>query len=217
MASVPFEALVKAQQSLLPEPLHRVNLKRKRDDKAGAIKNHDTKPHRERKSAPMETSSKKPVSRAREVVEVPKIERRDPRFDPEEDAPLKEKITQRRYAFLQNYRDDEMKLLRSQIPKEKDPIARAKLEKTLSSMQSKEQASRERERRQRVLTEFKQKEKAAAKAGKIPYHLKESAKNELYLKDKYDSMKSSKAVDKYLEKKRKRRSQKDRKMALPAR
>lgn len=107
-----------------------------------------------------------------------------------------------------------MRILKESTSKEKDPAAKAKLEKTLSSMQSRQQTVKERERRERVLSEFKSKERAAAKDGKIPYHLKASEKNKLYLKDKFDSMKNSKGLDKFMEKKRKRRSQKE-KRALP--
>lgn len=164
----------------------------------------------------MELSSKKPVSRHREAVEVHKIDRRDPRFDPESGRTDTERVVRSRYAFLDDYRKDEMQLLNKQIRSEKDPIAKAKLEKTLNSMQSREQAAQEKERRQHVLSEHKRKEALAAKEGKIPYHLKATERNKLYLKDKFDAMKDSKSVDKYIEKKRKRRSQKDRKRTLPS-
>lgn len=170
---------------------------------------------RESKHAPMEMSSKKPVGRSREAVEVTKIERRDPRFDPDSTTVSGPSgHTRRNYAFLDDYRKDEMRILKESTSKEKDPAAKAKLEKTLSSMQSRQQTVKERERRERVLSEFKSKERAAAKDGKIPYHLKASEKNKLYLKDKFDSMKNSKGLDKFMEKKRKRRSQKE-KRALP--
>ena len=216
---MPFGSLVKAQQSLQPPSDRAPSLKRKRETEV-VRKDKRTKKgtgHRENKNAPAEMSSKKPVSRSREVVDVVKVERRDPRFDPHNHDNLGEKINKRRYAFLKDYRQDEMRLLQANLKKEKDSIARAELEKTLRSMQSKEQASAERERRQKVLSDFKHKEREAAKIGKTPYHLKESAKNELYLKDKFESMKSSKVVDRYMEKKRKKRSQKDRKRVLPSR
>lgn len=149
-------------------------------------------------------------------MEVVKTERRDPRFDPDTSKnPNSTSHARKAYGFLEDYRKDEMRILKQTIAKEKDVNEKARLEKTLGSMQSREQAAKERDRRQRVLTDFKKKEKEAAKDGKVPYHLKASEKNKLYLKDKFDSIKDTKALNTLLEKKRKKRSQKDRKRALP--
>lgn len=223
LAEIPFETLVKAQR--LPESKHtaRADLDLTQVRTAANLvvdrkeRGTSKKRKRDNKHAPTEVSSKRPVGRSREAVEVVKIERRDPRFDPE----LKNATgstsgyVRRNYAFLEDYKKDEMRILKESISKEKDAAAKAKLEKTLGSMKSRQQTLGERDRRERVLSEFKAKERAAAKDGKIPYHLKASEKNKLYLKDKFDSMKDSKGLDKFMEKKRKRRSQKDRKRALP--
>lgn len=222
MAEIPFGALMQAQAQLKPskpksqtvpsERTGRVEDKLQTDEKQRPLKRK-----RDNKHAPMEMSSKRPVGRGREAFEVEKIERRDPRFDPETvtRGSGSSGHTKHKYGFLEDYKKDEMRILKETISKEKDPVAKAKLEKTLGSMQSRQQATKERERRERVLNEFKQKERVAAKDGKTPYHLKAAEKNKLYLKDKFDSMKDSKGLDKFMEKKRKRRSQKDRKRALP--
>ncbi|ORY85760.1 hypothetical protein BCR37DRAFT_333128, partial [Protomyces lactucae-debilis] len=164
------------------------------------------------KHAPMEVSSKKPVSRAREAVETFKCERRDPRFDQKgatTNAP-EETALRHKYAFLADYRQDEMRILQASIKKEKDVSAKAKLEKTLSSMQSKLQAVQEHDRRQKAVSKHNAQQREAAKAGKTPYYLKEADKQALYLKDKFENMKDSASLSTYLQKKRKRRSQKDR-------
>lgn len=221
MADIPFGTLVRAQSSIEPKGRNASsNEQLGRQDANEDAKDHKysktLKRKRENKHAPMEMSSKRPVGRSREAVEVVKVEKRDPRFDPDNSSrPSDSSRARKNYSFLEAYKQDEMRILKESIKKEKDPNAKAKLEKMLASMQSREQASKERERRARVLAEYKQKEKAAAKDGKVPYHLKEAEKNKLYLKDKFDSMKDSKGLDKFLEKKRKRRSQKDRKRALP--
>lgn len=220
LAEVPFDALIKARTSLTKKMAsHKDAGSESRDfhDPKGSGKILPLKRKRENKHAPMEISSKRQVGRSREAVEVVKIERRDPRFDPDSTSSVKKLngSAQRNYSFLEDYQKDEMRLLKQSIAKEKDATAREKLEKTLASMQSRQQAAKERQRRERVLTEFKHKERVAAKDGKIPYHLKAAEKNKLYLKDKFDSMKDSKNLDNFLEKKRKRRSQKDRKRALP--
>lgn len=226
MAELSFGTLVKAQASQArsksekqdesrgprPQVSERTKTSSHENERPKSLKRK-----RDNKHAPTEVSSKKPVGRSREAIEVQKIERRDPRFDPDltTKAPNTAYVN-RNYGFLEDYKKDEMRILKEKIKKETNLDVKAKLEKTLGSMQSREQASKERERRQRVLSEFKNKERAAAKDGKIPYHLKAADKNKLYLKDKFDSMKDSKSLDKFLEKKRKRRSQKDRKRALPS-
>lgn len=224
LANISFGSLVQAQAALTSVPrasrapgLPSLKGDSQRDAKNMKDDHKGLKRKRENKHAPMEMSSKKPVGRTREVVDTFKIERRDPRFDPDttKDSNNTGHISGK-YKFLEDYKKDEMRILQESIKKEKDPAARLKLEKTLGSMQSRLQAAKERERRQRVLSEYKNKERAAAKDGKIPFHLKAAEKNKLYLKDKFDSMKDTKGLDKFLEKKRKRRSQKDRKRALPA-
>ena len=95
-----------------------------------------SKRKRESKHAPMEMSSKRPVGRTREVVETFKIDRRDPRFDP--DTSNHNNNTghiSSKYKFLEDYKKDEMRILQESIKKEKDPAAKLKLEKTLGSMQ----------------------------------------------------------------------------------
>jgi ribosomal RNA-processing protein 36 len=90
---------------------------------------------RSSKHAPTELSSKKAVSRRREAVMVPKRESRDPRFDPLT-GPLDEGKTKKNYAFLESYREIEMKSIRDEIRRAKDDAVKETLKKELSSMVS---------------------------------------------------------------------------------
>ncbi|KAF3925011.1 hypothetical protein AA313_de0203314 [Arthrobotrys entomopaga] len=90
---------------------------------------------RSNKHAPTEMSSKKAVSRRRTVIELPTDTTRDPRFDRigGNGAPDNSKI-ERNYAFLDEYRDSEIKTLRQEVAKEKNPIRKESLQKTLQSL-----------------------------------------------------------------------------------
>ena len=88
---------------------------------------------RSNKHAPTELSSKKAVSRKREAVVVPKRESRDPRFDPLT-GPLDERKVRKDYAFLESYRESEMKSIRDEIKRAKDEVVKETLKKELLSM-----------------------------------------------------------------------------------
>ena len=80
-------------------------------------------------------SSRRAVTRKREVVAVPKRDIRDPRFESLGGAVDPER-TKRNYSFLEAYENDEMKLLREAIRKTKDEAAQTELKRELLSMVS---------------------------------------------------------------------------------
>ncbi|MCP6451527.1 rRNA biogenesis protein RRP36, partial [Klebsiella pneumoniae] len=75
---------------------------------------------RSSKHAPQEQTSKKPVSRRREILPDTRRKSRDPRFDPLM-GKLDEAKARKAYAFLDEYRDSEMADLRTQVKKSKNP------------------------------------------------------------------------------------------------
>jgi rRNA biogenesis protein RRP36 len=85
------------------------------------------------KHAPTELSSKKAVSRKRDAVMVPKRESRDPRFDPLA-GPLDDRMVRKNYAFLEGYRESEMKSIGNEIKRTKDESVKEMLKKELLSM-----------------------------------------------------------------------------------
>lgn len=216
LSELPFDALLKAQASIRPPRQKRKEQPASSTDKASASERKSVERAKSSKSAPAELSSKYPVGRGREVVEVKTIERRDPRFSLVDDRPTDKTTTKQRYQFLETYREDEMRLLKESIKKAKDPDAKAELEKTLKRLVSRQRAVRDNERREQVIGEFKRKEREAVKSGKKPFYLKASEQQTMVLKNKFDEIKDTKNIDTYMEKRRKRRSQKDKKRTLPS-
>ncbi|KAK2028478.1 DUF947-domain-containing protein [Colletotrichum zoysiae] len=212
ISSVSFGALAKAQASM-PAP----NKRRKRgaepsdseSDSDSGPEEFGRKPNynvhlakRTSKHAPTEQSSKKPVSRRREVIAVPKMEVRDPRFDPLS-GPIDEAKARKAYAFLDDYRKDEMRELRAEIKKTKDAGKKEEMKRLLLSMESKIKTRERKQRETEVVSEHKRKEKELVKQGKQPFYLKKSEQKKRFLMDQFAGMKK-KQIDRTIERKRKK-------------
>jgi len=164
---------------------------------------------RSSKHAPTEISSKKAVSRKREVVSVVKRNVRDPRFEPLS-GPVDESKVRKAYAFLDDYREDEMKELRATIKKTKDEEEKERLKRTLLSMESRKKAQERKKREEEVLARHKQEEKELVKQGKKPFYLKEAEKKKRVLLDQYSSLKKGQ-LDRVIERRRKKVEGKEKK------
>ncbi|CAG8475909.1 22859_t:CDS:2 [Rhizophagus irregularis] len=132
---------------------------------------------RRNKHAPMEMSSKRPVSRFRQIVEIPKS--RDPRFD-SLSGKFNEDLYEKTYSFLNEYKKSEIEQIKSQISKEKDPVEKSRLQQLLS--------------------------KLLVYKGKKPYYYKKSDVKKLELIDKFSKLQESdpKVLEKVIEKRRKK-------------
>ncbi|KAH0537850.1 hypothetical protein FGG08_005463 [Glutinoglossum americanum] len=164
---------------------------------------------RSSKHAPTELSSKKAVSRKREAVVVPKRETRDPRFDPLA-GPLDERKLRKDYAFLESYRESEMKSIRDEIKRAKDETVKEGLKKELLSMESKKKAQEAKDKQQEILDVHRKKEKELIKQGKKPFYLKKAEQKKLALLERYSKLKG-KQLSHVIERKRKKRASKERK------
>ena len=149
------------------------------DDDAGDKKgtsddsDSDAAPHaRSSKHAPAVQSSKRMVSRKRNVVEVKKPVFRDPRFANVSGPQPEEHVVEKRYSFLKDYRASEISELRNTIKKTKNEGEKEQLKKKLLSMESQQKARENKERLQDVTREHKKKEKELVKEGKKPFFLK---------------------------------------------
>lgn len=135
---------------------------------------------RSSKNAPQEVSSKRAVTRKREVVEPASRQKsRDPRFDAAVNSRFDEHEFRKNYSFLDAYRDDEMKAMKVEIRKSKDERAAEAIAKTLKSMESRKQSQQNKDKLQEVLKEHKKKERELVKGGKKAYHLKEGWLNSI--------------------------------------
>jgi ribosomal RNA-processing protein 36 len=240
-----FGALAKAQSALGSSARRRRadTAEEKADDESThpTKGDHETekkkkKPEKEKrpsKHAPAVASSKFPVSRKRDfltvtAVELKKPQPRDPRFMPlgpgattsSSSSSSKSKIEEikarKAYAFLDEYRESEMRQLREAIKKTKNAAQREELQKALMSMESRKKAQERKDKERAVIEEHRKKEKELVKQGKKPFYLKRSEQKKRVLVDQFQGMKK-KQVDKVIERRRKKIAGKEKKLLPLAR
>ncbi|ATY66467.1 pre-rRNA processing [Cordyceps militaris] len=225
LSAVTFGALARAQASM-PATNRRAKKSRKSDPDFDAAEptlslreqaearrrsnqNAGARPGRSSKHAPQEQTSKKPVSRRREILADPRRKARDPRFDSFL-GPVDEGKTRRAYAFLDEYRESEMADLRAQIRKAKRPVDRDALKRELLSMESRKKAQKKADEAGALIKEHRTKEKELVAQGKQPFYLKKSAQKTQILTNRFADM-SKGEVDRAIERKRKKVAGKERK------
>ncbi|EPQ60679.1 DUF947-domain-containing protein [Gloeophyllum trabeum ATCC 11539] len=244
LSSLPFGTLRKAQQKLAqaqpasdsdydsddtdgsPPPV-RLNRKENRDEEVPeAIRKPKERPKRSSKHAPTEVSSKRPVTRRRTVVEVKKVEARDPRFLPLAGEFDPSKFRQQ-YGFLSELHQTELKTLRDDLKRARKLLASSprdfreersrevdRLERAVKRAESAVNKDRREEVEHAALQRVKQEEKQKQKQGKGAWFMKPSRKKELLTKARYEALASSGgglAVKKAIEKKQRKISQKEKK------
>lgn len=214
-ANVSFGALVKAQESMGGRSRRHdqddvkdqgIDNAEARERKAGKSDNRER--IRSSKHAPVEMSSKKAVSRRREVVPTPKRDVRDPRFEPTS-GPLDAEKAKKNYGFLAEYRDSEISKLKAGIRQTKDLAAKEKLKRALLSMESRKQTQQRKDQEQEVLRAHRAKEKELIRQGKKPFYLKTGEQKKLALVQRFEGM-EGKQVDKVIERRRKKKAQRER-------
>lgn len=163
---------------------------------------------RSSKHAPAELSSKKAVSRRREVVQARRIDHRDPRFEPFT-GPIDEAKLKKNYSFLETYRDSEIAELRAAVLNSKDVDSLEILKKALQSMESRKKTEAVKDQEQAVLRAFRAKEKELVMQGKRPFYLKRGEQKRLALVERFEGLKD-KQVDKVVERRRKKKTTRER-------
>jgi ribosomal RNA-processing protein 36 len=218
-ATISFGALARAQATFTHPGKSKLHLKKSSasdgwenneelERKAGRKDHRDF--NRSSKHAPTEISSKKAVSRKREVVAVTKREFRDPRFEPLAtgsgrgyDAAADESRVRAAYSFLDGYRDDEIKELKIAIKNTKDEDAKEKLKRALMSMESRKRAQERKDKEKEVLAKHRKDEKELVRQGKQPFYLKKAEQKKRLLLDQYGDLKG-KQLDRVIERRRKK-------------
>lgn len=147
-------------------------------------------------------SSKKAVSRRRDVVHIVKRHARDPRFEASRGA-IPAKQSTGAYAFLEEYRDKEMQELQAAIPKTIDPDAKEKLQKALCSMESRKKARLRKQKEREILDRHRKHEKALVMQGKQPFYLKKADQRKQLLLEQFNDLKG-KEIDHVIERRRKK-------------
>lgn len=157
-------------------------------------------------------SSVKPVSRFREIL-VDSSEKRkrsvDPRFN-ELNGSYSDKHFFTNYKFLDTYQEDEVSKLERAYKKVKSADTKQVLKQELIGRKQQMKDRRHKLAVQDRLAEMKRQEKTKVAAGvKKPFFLKESTKKDIALEEKYSELKKTGELKKYIEKKRLRNAQKD--------
>lgn len=191
---------------------------------------------RETKNAPTVMSTKRPVSRLRNVVDpVGPAKARDPRFDSLSAGPVNLDLHQKSYNFLpsmyqkevQSLRDTYGKLRRMEAhhagPRARSQQAlqireeREKVERALRRAESQQNERVRRERERSVKAEFKKENQRRVEAGKKPFFPKRAQFQEAVLRKRFeglggdDQAGSSAALRKAMDRKRRKEAQKDKK------
>lgn len=177
----------------------------------------EKKAARANKHAPMEQSSRRAVSRKRTIVEPPAhAKARDPRFDAavmgHSGGGKNPDLANKAYAFLDEYRASELKELKAEMAKTKNPGQKEALKKQIRSVTDRMRSMENQKRERTVQTEHKQKERQMLREGKksTPYFLKKSDLKKQVMQKKYEEM-GSRDRAKALERRRKKMASKERK------
>lgn len=164
----------------------------------------DTK--RANKNRPMEITSRKPVPRFREVIQAPKRVIRDPRFE-SLCGQFEESKFKSAYSFLYNEKLPAECRELQKIVKKRDGDEDAEADLSRIEKQLKEEEER---RKQATKTaQMKSKQKEALKKGNKPFYLKKSEMRKEELIDKFNELKSSGKLEKYMAKRRRKNAAKD--------
>lgn len=164
---------------------------------------------RSSKHAPVEVSSKKAVSRRREVVPVAKRQIRDPRFEAIAGQVDDQKVNQN-YSFLNDYRMDEIKALKEQIRTTKDESLKEKLKRQLLPMESKMKTELRKAKEHEILDKHRKEEKKLVEQGKKPFYLKKAEQKKQLIMEQYKGLKG-KQLDHVIERRRKKVEGKEKK------
>ncbi|BEI84963.1 hypothetical protein CcaverHIS002_0503640 [Cutaneotrichosporon cavernicola] len=182
---------------------------------------------RSNKHAPVAMSSKKQVSRRRGVIDVPRAERRDPRFSSISAEKANADVHAKRYAFVPELLDAEVKSLYTQVvaakkaekacklvDKPRFTEAREEIERELAQVRTRLDRARTEQREREVLAKLRGEENARRKEGKGAWYLKKSEKKDLLLQARFEAIEKkggARAVKKVVEKKRKKVAGKEKK------
>ncbi|KAK7064260.1 hypothetical protein R3P38DRAFT_3301834 [Favolaschia claudopus] len=243
LSSVPLGALVRAQRALKQAEASDSESEDFGDDETGAPPENissgkeKAKPEwsieprhdiakRTNKHAPVELTSKRPVTRKRQVVEVKTVQPRDPRFLPLAGEFSQEKF-QKHYGFLTDAHKTELQTLRESLKAARKLLASSprdlrsereaevsRLEKAVKRAESLVNQDRKSKVDQAALTKLNEAEKAKRADGKAGWWMKNSEKKDFLLRARYDALAregGKRAVKKAIEKKQKKIGQKEKK------
>ncbi|EQC38873.1 hypothetical protein SDRG_03831 [Saprolegnia diclina VS20] len=163
---------------------------------------------RANKNCPREMTSKRPVARFREVLQIRKKASRDPRFDAAS-GKLNEDLFKKAYTFLEDYKDAELDEVKKQLKKAKSATRKAALKEELASRKQERAETHRADKIREATQKRKREEREAVANGKSAFYLKRKDKKQVELKAKYDELQESGRLSKFMAKRRKKNANKD--------
>merc|ERR1719150_689920 len=158
---------------------------------------------RENKNRPREMSSKKQVKRFREVVVASKLEKRDPRFDPN-CGDFDDKLFKENYNFINEYKAGDLKFLKKQLQEEDDSERKKSIKYLIQRTENQlRQLEHDKSKEEEKKAEIEER-KNQLKAGIKPKYISKSKLKEKELINKYKKLKETGGLDKYISKKTKK-------------
>lgn len=120
------------------------------------------------------------------------------------------------YSFLKQHKEDEINELKKKIKKCKknDVYLKEKLTKQMTKLKNELVTKEKFDKRKELEKKIRKRERDQIASGKKPYFMKKSMLREEELKEKYKELEEQGQLNKYMSKRRKKNSSKDRK-ALP--
>ncbi|KAK8786911.1 hypothetical protein V5799_023310 [Amblyomma americanum] len=163
---------------------------------------------RENKNRPREMSAKRQVPVFREVFQVKKKVHQDPRFSAST-GEFDEKVFRESYSFINDIRAKERDEVAAMVRHEKDPQRRMTLQKLLKKMENQE--ATEKMKRVKANLDEQYSQFLASHRERKPIYLNKTTKRKIELAERFKQLKKAGKLEKYLEKKRKKNVQKERK------
>lgn len=164
---------------------------------------------RANKNRPTEVSSKRQVTRYREIVENTKPKSRDPRFETL-CGNFNQESFRKTHAFIfEEKLPQEKQHIAMQLKKQKGEAKKRELKRKLSTLDQQIKQDVQTQKRKKQEGERKRIEREAVKRGKKPFHLKKGDRKKEELIQKYKELKKAGKLESFLEKRRKKNSQKD--------
>lgn len=160
------------------------------------------------KSEPEELSAKKPVSRFRQVVPSTRRKPRDPRFD-EASGSLDVGRFRQAYAFVDQYKADELRKVSKQLKKVRSQKKKSALQAVLAKHKQQTREREAKDRQREALSSWKKEERRRVAQGKKPFYLKKTDLKTLELANKFLSLKKEGRLDKAIVKRRRKNASKD--------
>ena len=177
---------------------------------SGSNEQQKTDFKRENKNRPREMSSKKQVKRFREVVVASKLEKRDPRFDPN-CGDFDDKLFKENYNFVNEYKAGDLKFLKKQLQEEDDSERKKSIKYLIQRTENQlRQLEHDKSKEEEKKAEIEER-RNQLKAGIKPKYISKSKLKEKELINKYKKLKETGGLDKYISKKTKKNTSKERK------